>query len=151
MVGARPPQTLTCTDISHWRQKKDNVGVSFRSILSNVVMQLTILLYLIDSSEETSWVILGTQAFGILIEAWKITKAVDVKVVWVDSLVPVRVRFEDKHQLSETERQTDEADQVAYKYLIWVAIPLLVAYAVYSLYYDTHKSWYSFVVKTLVG
>lgn len=114
-------------------------------------MQLIIFLYLIDSSEETSWVILGTQGFGILIEAWKITKAVDVKLVQVNSIIPFRIRFEDKHQLSETERQTDEADQVAYKYLIWVAVPLLVAYAGYSLYYETHKSWYSFIIKTLVG
>ena len=30
-------------------------------------------------------------------------------------------------------------------------IPLLVAYAIYSLVYDTHKSWYSYVIATLVG
>jgi hypothetical protein len=27
-------------DISHWRSKKDNTGVSFRTIISNVVMCL---------------------------------------------------------------------------------------------------------------
>ena len=29
---------LTDLDISHWRSKKDNTGVSFRTIISNVVM-----------------------------------------------------------------------------------------------------------------
>jgi len=28
---------------------------------------------------------------------------------------------------------------------------LLGAYAVYSVLYDSHKSWYSFVITTLVG
>lgn len=32
-----------------------------------------------------------------------------------------------------------------------VAVPLLAAYAAYSLIYDTHKSWYSFIITTLVG
>jgi hypothetical protein len=30
-------------------------------------------------------------------------------------------------------------------------VPLLLAYAVYSLLYETHKSWYSFIITTLVG
>jgi len=40
---------------------------------------------------------------------------------------------------------------VAFKYLYMIAVPLLIAYAVYSLVYDTHKSWYSFIITTLVG
>jgi len=32
-----------------------------------------------------------------------------------------------------------------------IAVPLLLAYAGYSLTYETHKSWYSFVITTLVG
>lgn len=30
-------------------------------------------------------------------------------------------------------------------------MPLLLAYAIYSVYYDSHKSWYSFIISTLVG
>ncbi|GAO48717.1 hypothetical protein G7K_2887-t1 [Saitoella complicata NRRL Y-17804] len=132
-------------DIVHWRQKKDNTGISLHAILSNVFMQLIIFLYLLDNNDNTSWLILIGQGFGILLEAWKITKAVDVRVEgW-------RVKFEDKNELTETERETKEYDGIAFKYLIWAAIPLLLAYAAYSLLYDTHKSWYSFVVTTLVG
>ena len=29
--------------------------------------------------------------------------------------------------------------------------PLLVGYAIYSVVYEEHKSWYSYIVGTLVG
>ncbi|KAI9762838.1 MAG: hypothetical protein M4579_000191 [Chaenotheca gracillima] len=141
------------SDISHWRSKKDNVGVSVRTILANVFMQAVIFLYLIDNSEGTSWVILAGQGFGILLEAWKITKTVNVRVrpAPPGSFIPYRIAFEDKHKLSETEEKTKEYDEIAFKYLYMIAVPLLLAYAVYSILYDTHKSWYSFIITTLVG
>jgi hypothetical protein len=42
-------------------------------------------------------------------------------------------------------------DKIAFKYLSYVLYPLLIAYAIYSVLYEEHKSWYSFVVGTLVG
>ena len=53
--------------------------------------------------------------------------------------------------MSETEEKTKEYDSIAFKYLYMVAVPLLLAYAAYSLVYESHKSWYSFVITTLVG
>ncbi|KAF8534186.1 cleft lip and palate transmembrane protein 1-domain-containing protein [Trichophaea hybrida] len=140
-------------DISHWRNKKDNVGVSVRTILANVFMQTIIFLYLLDNSDGTSWMILFGQGFGIVLEAWKITRTVDVKILPTPdgSLLPFRIAFEDKHKLSQLEKETKAYDEEAFKYLYWVAVPLLLAYAVYSLLYDTHKSWYSFIITTLVG
>ena len=97
--------------------------------------------------------ILFGQGMGILLEAWKITKTVDVRVrpAAESSWLPYKVTFEDKHKLSETEAKTKEYDEIAFRYLYLVAIPLLGAYAVYSVLYDSHKSWYSFVITTLVG
>ncbi|EHY56965.1 hypothetical protein HRR90_007275 [Exophiala dermatitidis] len=143
-------------DISHWRKKKDNVGTSVRTILANVFMQTVIFLYLLDNSEGTSWMILAGQGFGILLEAWKITKTVNVRLrePGPDSrfkFLPYVVVFEDKHKLTKKEKQTQEYDQIAFRYLYIVAVPLLLAYAVYSLIYESHKSWYSFVIETLVG
>ncbi|KAI9683206.1 MAG: hypothetical protein M1829_005997 [Trizodia sp. TS-e1964] len=141
------------SDISHWRNKKDNVGVSVRAILANVIMQTVIFLYLIDNSDGTSWMILFGQGFGILIEAWKITKTVDVRFrpALAGSVLPYHITFEDKHKLSVTEKKTQEYDEIAFKYLYIVALPLLGGYGVYSLVYETHKSWYSFIITTLVG
>ena len=143
-------------DISHWRKKKDNVGTSVRTIVANVFMQTVIFLYLVDNSDGTSWMILAGQGFGILLEAWKITKMVNVVVGPPGpdsrfSFLPYVILFEDKHKLSETEKKTQEYDEIAFQYLYMAAIPLLGAYAVYSLIYDSHKSWYSFVITTLVG
>lgn len=96
--------------------------------------------------------ILFSQGMGILLEFWKITTVVNVRIrPSPDSLFQYRLVFEDKHTLSETEEKTKEYDAVAFKYLYMIAVPLLLAYAAYSLYYDTHKSWYSFVITTLVG
>lgn len=119
-------------------------------------MQTVIFLYLLDNSDGTSWMILAGQGFGILLEAWKITKTVDVRfrrprsgsyLSWL----PYHIVFEDKHKLSETERKTKEYDEIAFKWLYILAVPLLGGYAIYSLVYETHKSWYSYVIETLVG
>lgn len=145
------------SDVGHWRKKKDNVGVSVRTILSNVFMQAVIFLYLLDNNENTSWMILFGQGMGIAIEFWKITKTVNVRVrePGTDSrfhgILPYVIVFEDKHKLSETEEKTEEYDKIAFKYMGIVAVPLLLAYAAYSLKYETHKSWYSFIIATLVG
>ena len=37
------------------------------------------------------------------------------------------------------------------KYLSYALYPLIAIYTVYSAYYNKHKSWYSFVLNTLVG
>jgi hypothetical protein len=141
------------SDVQHWRKKKDNVGTSLRSILANVVMQAIIFLYLLDNNEHTSWMIIFSQGMGIAIEAWKVTKTVNVRIrpAAPGALIPYTIAFEDKHKLSDTEKKTQEYDEIAFKYLYIVAIPLLLAYAAYSLVYDSHKSWYSFVIATLVG
>ncbi|KAL4992868.1 cleft lip and palate transmembrane protein 1-domain-containing protein [Aspergillus falconensis] len=143
-------------DISHWRKKKDNVGTSVRTILANVFMQTVIFLYLMDNSENTSWMILASQGFGIVLEAWKVTKTVNVRLRpppagSLFSFLPYVVVFEDKHKLTETEKKTQEYDEIAFRYLYIIAVPLLAAYAAYSLMYNTHKSWYSYVIETLVG
>lgn len=135
------------SDVSHWRGRTDKVGVSVRSIVANVVMQLIIMLYLLDNNESTNKTVLFTQGMGILVEAWKITKAVDIKFNQNGKWISIT----DKHELSETEKRTQEYDEIIFKYMYMAAVPLILAYAVYSLMYKTHKSWYSFVIETLVG
>ncbi|KAI1111963.1 cleft lip and palate transmembrane 1 [Nemania sp. NC0429] len=141
------------SDIAHYRKKKDNVGISVRSILANVFMQGVIFLYLVDNSQNTSWMILGSQGVGIVIEFWKITTIVNVRVrpTQPGSLIPYWIVFEDKYKLSETEEKTKEYDEIAFKYMYIAGVPLLIGYAIYSLYYESHKSWYSYIITTLVG
>ncbi|PPQ68302.1 hypothetical protein CVT25_001390 [Psilocybe cyanescens] len=143
------------SDVSHWRTKKEMVGVSVRmaQIVTNVFVQLVILLYLVDNNENTSWMILMGSGMGVIIEAWKITKAVDIKIIPspAGSHLPYKLDITDKHVLSEDEKKTQEYDRLAFRYVSYVAIPLLAGYTIYSLIYESHKGWYSFVISTLTS
>lgn len=141
------------SDISHTRKRKDLVGVSVRTILSNVFVELVVLLYLWDESEQTSSMILLTQGMGLAVEAWKITKAVDIKVgpSAPGSLLPYKVEFKDKHVLTEDEIKSREYDRQAFKIVGWAAAPCLAAYSVYSFLYNEHRGYYSFILKTIVS
>jgi hypothetical protein len=37
------------------------------------------------------------------------------------------------------------------KYLSWALYPLLIGYAIYSVLYESHKGWYSWLVSTAAG
>ncbi|KAF8559459.1 cleft lip and palate associated transmembrane protein [Imleria badia] len=151
------------SDVSHWRQRKELVGVSVRAthliyfqIITNVFVQTVILLYLIDNNTDTSWMILLGSGMGVVIEAWKashITKAVDISVVPspAGSKLPYMLSIKDKHVLSEDEKKTQEYDKLAFRYVSYVAIPLLAAYSIYSLVYETHRGWYSYIISTLTS
>ncbi|KAH7931150.1 cleft lip and palate associated transmembrane protein [Leucogyrophana mollusca] len=143
------------SDVSHWRQRKELVGVSLITlqIITNVFVQTVILLYLIDNGGDTSWMILLGSGMGVVIEAWKITKAVDISIVSAPpgSTIPYQLSVKDKHVLSDDEKKTQEFDKLAFKYVSYVAIPLLAGYTIYSLIYETHRGWYSFVISTLTS
>ncbi|KAF9226832.1 cleft lip and palate transmembrane 1 [Gyrodon lividus] len=138
------------SDVSHWRQQKELVGVS---IITNVFVQIVILLYLIDNNADTSWMILLGSGMGVVIEAWKITKALDIGIIPSPpgSRLPYMLSIKDKHVLSEDEKKTQEYDKLAFRYVSYVAIPLLAGYSVYSLVYETHRGWYSFIISTLTS
>ncbi|BGP16452.1 hypothetical protein JCM10213_003992 [Rhodosporidiobolus nylandii] len=140
-------------DIKHWRGKKELVGVSLRTILTNVFVQTIVLLYLIDQSEETNYMILMSSGIGVLIEAWKITKAVDISLIPLPSrpLFPYKLSIKDKHVLSEDEKKTQEFDKLAFKWVAWGTTPFLLGWTVYSVMYQSHRSWYSFTIQTLTS
>ena len=56
---------------------------------------------------------------GILVEAYKITKTVDVRVVTEGHVIP-RIVFQDKHVLSEDEKRTQEYDALAFRLVSYV-------------------------------
>lgn len=41
--------------------------------MTNVFVQIVILLYLMDNNEQTSWMIIASSGIGVIIEAWKVT------------------------------------------------------------------------------
>jgi hypothetical protein len=120
-----------------------------RSIIVNIFFQAVIFLYLLDNNQETSWMIMIGQGMGLLIEVWKVFKALKYEVVWRPGRLLPSLATKTT-TTTEEEDETSKYDAIAFKYLTWLSYPLLAGYAVYSLLYDEHKSWYSFVLKTLV-
>eukprot|EP01136_Pigoraptor_vietnamica_P015559 Opistho-1_new@58879 len=136
-------------DITFWKNRKSLEGLSVRTIFTNVFFQLVILLYLMDN--DTSWLIIISSFVGLLIEVWKISKAVVFHVDHQHKLFGVfpRLRFHDRKTYRVS--KTKEYDELAFKYLSYLLFPLLVCYSIYSLVYETHKSWYSWILASLVG
>ncbi|KAF9133475.1 hypothetical protein BGW39_009665 [Mortierella sp. 14UC] len=139
-------------DIAFWKDKKGTAGLSVRSIFLDIAQQIIVFLYLMDNNQETSYMILIGQGVGLAIELWKVKKALKVDIVRsTTGMLPWRLHFNTSEPLTDLEEKTKEYDEEAFKYLTYAAFPLLGCYAVYSVMYEEHKSWYSFIVGTLVG
>jgi len=121
-------------DVEHWKNKKSLEGTSLKGILINLFSQSVITAYLFH--EETSIIVLASSAIGVLIELWKAIRA-------------FRVRGKGDNKVLEA--QTRNFDDTAFQYLSLACIPLLAGYVVYSLTYETHRSWYGFLLNCLVG
>ncbi|TPX61192.1 hypothetical protein PhCBS80983_g01279 [Powellomyces hirtus] len=132
-------------DVQFWKNKKSMEGLSFRAVVVNVLFQTIIFLYLLDN--ETSWMILASSGIGLLIEAWKINKTV---IVRSKPTFPF-VQFIDRVKPSKLVSKTRKYDEIAFKYVSWAMMPCPLGWSICSLMYDTHKSWYSYIVSTLVG
>ncbi|CAI5526491.1 unnamed protein product [Closterium sp. Naga37s-1] len=59
------------------------------------------------------------------------------------------LRFRDRE--SYARNKTKEYDALAMRYFSYALYPLVAGYAMYSLIYETHKSWYSWVLNSLTG
>jgi hypothetical protein len=130
-------------EITFWKDRKSMKGLSLKTIYINIISNIIVFLYLWDN--DTNWMILLSAGAGTLIEMWKITKAATVTFSWRGRLPWITVT--DKQSYSSTKQFDDEA----MKYLIWAIYPIVVLYAGYSLMYEDHKSWYSFIIGTLAG
>ena len=135
-------------DIQFWKSRKTLEGLSVRSIFFNVFQSLIVLLYVLDN--ETNTIVVVSCFVGLLIEAWKITKVVDIKRHPTKKWGPFpAITFEDKS--SYVQSDTKQYDRLAFQYLSWALFPLLGCYAIYSLFYSEHKGWYSFVLNIAYG
>nr|CAD7608278.1 unnamed protein product [Timema genevievae] len=136
-------------DIQFWNNRKSLEGLSVRSVFFNVFQSLIVLLYVLDN--ETNTVVRISCFIGLGIEVWKINKVMDVKINRESRMLGIfpRLTFSDKS--SYVHSSTKQYDTLAFKYLSWALYPLLGGYAVYSLLYQEHRGWYSFVLNMLYG
>lgn len=106
---------------------------------------IIIFLYLMD--ERSSLLIIIPTGIGALIEIWKCKKILKVDISWRG----IKWREEANDSGMTAEQQTNMYDQQGMKYLSYVLYPLVLSYAVYSLIYHPHKSWYSWTLNSAVN
>ncbi|XP_059801278.1 lipid scramblase CLPTM1L [Hypanus sabinus] len=131
-------------DITFWRRKKNMVGMSTKAVLWRCFSTIVVFLFLFD--EQTSLLVLIPAGIGAVIEAWKVKKAFKMTVKW-HGLKPV-FQF---GTFDESEKKTEEYDTQAMKYLSYILYPLCFGGAVYSLLNMKYKSWYSWLINSLVN
>ncbi|XP_041975347.1 cleft lip and palate transmembrane protein 1-like protein [Aricia agestis] len=131
-------------DVSFWRKKQSLAGLSMRTVLWRAFSQFIIFFYLLD--QQTSLLVLVPAGISAVIELWKVTKVLHLRIerrgwrirVWRDCG-------------DAAERNTARADAEAMKYLSMLLYPLCIAGALYSLYYEPHKGWYSWALHSTVN
>ena len=128
-------------DISFFKGNRSMEGLSVRSMVVNAFFQVVIFLYLMDN--DTSFMVLASNGVGLAIEFWKISKAIrftfaNGKLQWVETT-------------TYAQSKTKEYDQIATDHLLYVTMPLVAGYGMYSLIHMKHKNYYSWILGTLVG
>jgi len=136
-------------DIQFWKNKKSVEGLSVRSVFFNVFQNLIVMLYVFDN--DTNTVIRISCFVGLCIELWKVTKVQDVSFDFENKVLGVfpRIKLDDKKDYKDS--GTKEFDRMAFKYLGMAFFPLAFCYCIYSVIYNEHKGWYSFVLGSCYG
>ncbi|XP_054637433.1 lipid scramblase CLPTM1L-like [Dunckerocampus dactyliophorus] len=125
-------------DISSWRKKKSMAGMSRKSVLWRSLGTLLIFLHLL---EETSLLVLLPVGLAACVEVWKVFKVFGINVYWKRLCV---------NKMDEDERKTVEYDTQASTYLSYLIYPLCISGAIFSLTYLRQKSYFSWIVNSLV-
>ncbi|KAJ2798315.1 hypothetical protein H4R20_004865, partial [Coemansia guatemalensis] len=155
-------------DVSFW-SKKDGAnlqGISRSSIFMSLASAWISLFYMWDRRSETNIVVLLGSAVGALVEGWKVTKVVHIGGLWLKLKRGYRrqgTQKQGKKKSSKTdagqkvpptvakataesslrERVQREVDQQTVWYMVRVCIPLMAAYATFSLVYQQYESYLS--------
>jgi len=135
-------------DIQFWKTRDNLQGLSIRAVMFNCFCQLIVLLYVCDN--DTNFMIKVSIGVGLLIECWKLTKCLKpVHCEPGEGIFGSSYKFKENRK--EEDSETSKFDKMAFKYLGMVCFPLATCYIVYSLYYNEHKGWYSFVLQSAYG
>ena len=131
-------------EVRFYRGKTNSVGVSLSSVMTRMVCSFVIFLYLLDGGG-TSWVILVSVFSGVLVDAWKVWKLIQPSLICSYPFLTFnRVQ-------SANEQKTSHYDSIATIYLALILYPIVIGWSVYALIYESHTSYYSWLVSNLAN
>ena len=134
-------------DVKFWRERRGNfVGISARSVWLSAIVRTIIFLYLYDQ-DSTSSLVLFSQGLSLAINLWKSAQILRISV-GISSSFPFVLRFGERPQ---REQATQSYDDTAMRYLSYLAAPLVIGASLWSLVYDSHKGWYSWILSSLAS
>lgn len=136
-------------DIKFWRNQKTLEGLSVGTVFINCFCSIVIFLYLCNS-EDISRMILFSSGVGTCIEFWKIKKVVHVRLDFLHPIFGFIPRPVCTHRRSY-QTVTAKYDAIAMRYMSYVLYPAVIGYSIYSLRYESHRGWYSWLLGSLVG
>ncbi|KAK6327007.1 hypothetical protein J4Q44_G00026520 [Coregonus suidteri] len=96
--------------------------------------------------ERSSLLVLIPVGIGIIIEVWKVKKVSKIQLQWRTSRSIVHVG-----KFDESERKTTQHDTQAMKCLSYLVYPLSISGSIFSLVYLRYKSYYSWLINSLVS
>lgn len=157
------------SEVSFWRNNKDLTGLSVRSLFMDMIGQSVILMFLIEKNSSLLMTI--PSAIGCLIALWKCQRASGLQFVkvrdssdisWWNRIpswfgyelratrLEIKVGGADPSNTDEKgidmTRVTMEADRTATRTLGSILLPLVVGYTLYSLLYEEHTGWYTWLI-----
>lgn len=100
------------SDISFWQSNKSLAGLSARTVVTDLISQLIVFLFLMDS--DTSLLVTIPAGFGLLVQAWKMQKATGLGIEFGSWGVPVVVfrRWQSQPAIGEgTEDAVEEKEE----------------------------------------
>jgi len=136
-------------DIQFWKDRKSTEGLSVRTVFFNVFQNLIVVLYVFDA--DTNTVIRISTVVGLAIECWKVTKVSDCSFDFENKMFGVLPRLVIAEKKEYDQSGTKAYDRMAFKYLGMAFFPIAFCYCIYSVFYNEHKGWYSFVLGSMYG
>jgi len=136
-------------DIQFWNNRKTTEGLSVRSVFFNVFQNVIIVLYVLD--QDTNTMVRISCCIGLVIECWKITKITDVSLDFENPVLGIIPRLKVAERAEYENSGTGNFDRMAFKYLGILCFPLAFGYCIYSVMYNEHKGWYSFILNSCYG
>lgn len=162
------------SDIDFYRDISSTAGLSVKAICVDLVSQIVIFAYLFESN--ASLLVVIPAFFGIVIQVWKVSKAVSIPnkppalletegekettsistITREEDVDATRGKEEntvlsEQEHLDEIARVTIEADDTAASWLLTCLLPVTLAFMGRALVTEKYRSWTSFCITALTG